>query len=149
MVVWRQFDSVDIVLHDRLTVITGANGAGKSTLLQIFSRHLGFNRALLATPYFDSGGTYTYSPPSGTDKLMRLHAQTTYFENGRVHLRQGAPWLDEYVAELTGFPGCKFDDRVDSTTQFLDHHRHIPPPMRIHPDALRAAKRTTRWRRLL
>src|SRR5882724_4169722 len=57
---WRQFDSVDLVLHERLTIITGANGAGKSTLLQIFSRHLGFNKPYLATPYFASGGAYTY-----------------------------------------------------------------------------------------
>jgi predicted ATPase len=26
---WRQFQSIDIELHPRLTIITGANGAGK------------------------------------------------------------------------------------------------------------------------
>ncbi|HXM00499.1 MAG TPA: ATP-binding protein, partial [Rhizomicrobium sp.] len=57
---WRQFDSVDIALHDRLTVLTGSNGAGKSSLLQIFSRHLGFNRQYLATPQLSKEGTYTY-----------------------------------------------------------------------------------------
>jgi predicted ATPase len=33
---WRQFDNVDIELHPRLTVLTGANGAGKTSLLRIF-----------------------------------------------------------------------------------------------------------------
>ena len=32
---WRQFDSVELELHPRLTVLTGANGAGKSTLVKI------------------------------------------------------------------------------------------------------------------
>jgi phage terminase large subunit-like protein len=29
--------------------------------------------------------------------------------------------LDEYIKELTGFPGAKFDDQVDSTTQALEY----------------------------
>jgi len=65
-----------------------------------------------------------YNPPTGSDKLMRLHAQTDLVENGRVHLRKGAPWLPEYLAELTGFPGSRYADQVDSTTQALDHLRN-------------------------
>jgi predicted phage terminase large subunit-like protein len=62
-----------------------------------------------------------YPPPPQTDKVMRLHAQTAKFESGLVHLPNSAPWLAEYVRELTTFPGAKFDDQVDSTTQALDH----------------------------
>ncbi len=62
-----------------------------------------------------------YPPPPQTDKIMRLHAQTATFESGRVLLPSTAPWLAEYVRELTTFPGTKFDDQVDSTTQALDH----------------------------
>jgi len=62
-----------------------------------------------------------YEVPTGTDKLMRLYAQTAEFENGKVLLPQSAPWLDDYVRELTSFPGSKFDDQVDSTTQALEH----------------------------
>ena len=54
---------------------------------------------------------------------MRLHACSDRFENGRVLLPANAPWLDEYVLELVGFPGTKYDDQVDSTTQALDHMR--------------------------
>lgn len=62
-----------------------------------------------------------YTPPPGTDKIMRLHAQTAWFANGHVHLPTSAPWLDDYIRELTTFPGGKFDDQVDSTAQALDH----------------------------
>ena len=35
-------------------------------------------------------------------------------------LPNAAPWLAEYIRELTSFPGAKFDDQVDSITQALD-----------------------------
>jgi predicted phage terminase large subunit-like protein len=64
-----------------------------------------------------------YKPPPGADKVMRLHACSDRFENGRVLLPRNAPWLDEYILELIGFPGTKHDDQVDSTTQALDYLR--------------------------
>jgi predicted phage terminase large subunit-like protein len=64
-----------------------------------------------------------YKPPSGTDKIVRLHACSDRFENGRVLLPQRAPSLDDYITELIGFPGVKHDDQVDSTTQALDYLR--------------------------
>lgn len=67
---WRQFESVDLELHPRLTVLTGANGAGKSTLLNIFSRHFGFSTPLLATPKRFRGG-YRY----WTDLIMSAALQ--------------------------------------------------------------------------
>ena len=54
------------------------------------------------------------------DKIMRLHAQTAMIENGFVHLPENAPWLAEYLHELTVFPNGKHDDQADSTAQFLD-----------------------------
>lgn len=57
---WRQFGHIDIELHPRLTILTGANGAGKSSLLRIFSRHFGYDRNFLATPVIKNGGGYTY-----------------------------------------------------------------------------------------
>jgi predicted phage terminase large subunit-like protein len=66
-------------------------------------------------------GLKAYCPPPGNDKQMRLFAQGSVFENGRVWLPTNAPWLAEYVRELTCFPGTKHDDQVDSTTQALNH----------------------------
>lgn len=51
---WRQFKSVSIEFHPRITIITGANGAGKTTLLRILSQHYGWNINLLATPKISS-----------------------------------------------------------------------------------------------
>jgi predicted phage terminase large subunit-like protein len=66
-------------------------------------------------------GIHPYLPPTGTDKTMRLHTQSAAFENGLVYLPTQAHWLAEYVKELTSFPGSKFCDQVDSTTQALDY----------------------------
>ncbi|RZK30310.1 MAG: ATP-binding cassette domain-containing protein, partial [Hymenobacter sp.] len=57
---WRQFDDVNITLHPRLTVITGANGSGKSTLLSILIRHFGLSRGYLSTPIKDKQGSLSY-----------------------------------------------------------------------------------------
>ena len=66
-------------------------------------------------------GIRPYDPLPGSDKQIRLYAQTAEFESGRVLLPRSAPWLDEYTRELISFPGSKYDDQVDSTTQALDH----------------------------
>jgi predicted phage terminase large subunit-like protein len=66
-------------------------------------------------------GIRAYDPPPGTDKIMRLHAQTPAFENGFVILPRDAPWLTDYVNEIISFPGSRYDDQVDSTTQALDY----------------------------
>jgi hypothetical protein len=51
---------------------------------------------------------------------MRMHAQTAMIENGFVRVPSTAPWLAEYLHELTTFPRGRHDDQVDSTAQMLD-----------------------------
>ena len=58
---------------------------------------------------------------------MRMHAQTAAIENGFVHIPQSAPWLAEYLHELTVFPRGKHDDQADSTAQFLDWYKTPMP----------------------
>ena len=58
--------------------------------------------------------------PLGNDKIMRLHAQTAIIENGCLLLPKQSHWLADYVQELTSFPGSKYDDQVDATTQALE-----------------------------
>jgi predicted phage terminase large subunit-like protein len=62
-----------------------------------------------------------YKPPSGTSKADRLGIQSSKFEAGLVYLPEKASWRDAYIDEITGFPGAKHDDQVDSTTQALDY----------------------------
>lgn len=68
-------------------------------------------------------GIKGYEPPKGMDKVVRLHTQTSVFEQGFVLLPSSAIWLNDYVAEITGFPGSRYDDQVDSTTQALAYMR--------------------------
>jgi predicted phage terminase large subunit-like protein len=63
-------------------------------------------------------GATRYQPTG--DKTMRLHAQTAILESGFVRIPETAPWLAEYLHELTVFPNGKHDDQADSTAQFLD-----------------------------
>jgi predicted phage terminase large subunit-like protein len=64
--------------------------------------------------------------PDG-DKIMRLHAQSAVIENGFVFVPEEAPWLADYLAELTTFPAGRHDDQVDSTAQFLAWTKIRPP----------------------
>jgi hypothetical protein len=52
------------------------------------------------------------------------HARVQRPVRERPYLPAGrCSWLDDYIVELIGFPGTKYDDQVDSTTQALDHMR--------------------------
>ena len=61
------------------------------------------------------------------DKIMRFDAQTATIENGFVYLPQQAPWLAEYIHEITTFPSAKYDDQADSTSQALAWINQSPP----------------------
>jgi predicted phage terminase large subunit-like protein len=77
--------------------------------------------------------------PEG-DKIMRVHAETATIENGFVHLPREAPWLAEYLRELTLFPAGRHDDQVDSTAQALAWMKRRPraPGMMEHWRAMAA-----------
>lgn len=58
--------------------------------------------------------------PDGS-KLARAHAVTAQWESGNVWLPHPdiAPWVTDFVEELTTFPAGANDDRVDAMTQAL------------------------------
>ena len=56
--------------------------------------------------------------PEG-DKVTRLNLLTGLIESGHVILPPTAPWLDDFLLEITRFPRAKHDDQVDSFTQAL------------------------------
>jgi len=47
---WKQFQSIEIDFHPRLTVLTGANGSGKTTILNLLAQHFNWNVQELSTP---------------------------------------------------------------------------------------------------
>jgi len=57
------------------------------------------------------------------DKVTRAHAVSPLVEAGRVYLPKSAPWLAEFLDELSTFPSGVHDDIVDSTTQALNYLR--------------------------
>lgn len=63
--------------------------------------------------------------PGNTDKEMRLQACIPYIKNGAVYLLDGAPWLADFVEELSSFPNGENDDRVDALSQCLNHIRSV------------------------
>jgi predicted phage terminase large subunit-like protein len=83
-------------------------------------------------------GVTRYKPEC--DKIMRVHAQTAMIENGFVWIPQTAPWLAEYLHEMTVFPKGKHDDQVDSTAQFLDWFKKPMPNWGIYEFARQKAE---------
>lgn len=60
-----------------------------------------------------------------TDKVIRAYAVTPLIEAGKVFLPEYAPWLLDYIQELSAFPNGEHNDQVDSTTLGL---RYIANP---------------------
>jgi predicted phage terminase large subunit-like protein len=61
------------------------------------------------------------------DKIMRMHTQTATIKNGFVFVPTQAHWVADYLHEMTSFYFGKYDDQVDSTSQFLDWAKVIEP----------------------
>ncbi|MCX7309515.1 MAG: phage terminase large subunit, partial [Afipia sp.] len=53
------------------------------------------------------------------DKKQRMSIQSIDIESGLVFVPSVAHWLDAYLHELSNFPNGKYDDQVDSTSQFF------------------------------
>ena len=75
--------------------------------------------------------------PEG-DKVTRMEAQTAKIENRQVIMPKEAPWLSDFLHEVMAFPNSKFDDQVDSLSQFLawagKEIRHRPRIATVGPE---------------
>jgi predicted phage terminase large subunit-like protein len=58
------------------------------------------------------------------DKIVRLSIASPFFEREEIFLPQDAHWLMDFLDELLRFPQARFDDQVDSVTQYLNWHRN-------------------------
>jgi len=54
------------------------------------------------------------SIPENKDKVVRATPLEPIFKAGNVHVPQGAPWLDDWIAEVNAFPFGAHDDQVDN-----------------------------------
>jgi predicted phage terminase large subunit-like protein len=59
--------------------------------------------------------------PGQASKVARAQLAAVDYEAGDVYhpLPHAAPWIVDYEAELTTFPGSVNDDQVDATSQYL------------------------------
>jgi predicted phage terminase large subunit-like protein len=57
------------------------------------------------------------------DKVSRAHAVSPLVESGRVCVPDAAPWLADFLEEVTSFPAAPHDDMVDALTQALNWMR--------------------------
>ena len=66
-------------------------------------------------------GTKLVAVKAETDKISRATPSVDWIKHGQVVLPDQAPWLEDYLNELTRFPVSEYDDQVDATTHFLNH----------------------------
>ncbi len=55
-----------------------------------------------------------------SDKITRMSTQSAQIEAGHVLIPKQAPWLIELKREMLAFPHGKYNDQVDSVSQFLN-----------------------------
>lgn len=55
-------------------------------------------------------------------KAVRGRAAMPTVEAGLIYVRDGAPWVNEWVGEVSGFPHAARDDRFDALTQMVIHY---------------------------
>ena len=123
---WRQYAAIDLPLHPRLTIITGANGAGKSTLLSLFSRHFGFNRSFLSTPIQNKLGIISYS--LGLFRWLKKHKtppETHQRIIGRIDYTNGV----HTQLELSNQQSLAYDVQMPAQQNVIGVHidSHRPP----------------------
>jgi predicted phage terminase large subunit-like protein len=53
-------------------------------------------------------------------KLVRFNAACAPVDNGLVYLPSEATWLEDFRRELQSFPRSRYDDQVDSFSQFIN-----------------------------
>ena len=105
-----------VVRHARIwgadTILIEKAGSGHALLQSLFSETS--LPLVCITPKFD--------------KETRLAQVSALIEAGRVRIPWESPWLAEFENEVLAFPNGKFDDQVDSLSQFLGWVTFGQPP---------------------
>ncbi|WP_175746259.1 AAA family ATPase [Burkholderia ambifaria] len=151
---WRQFRSVEIDFHPRLTVITGANGAGKSSLLGLLSAHFGWQRAYLGTPRRKRrNGATIFSAGLRRHRKLKESVQQPLHQSGQPPFQQGHEvgsiiYSNDHRASIQVASGAQqytpfIVGQLQVVGTFMSSHRPFPvfqqvgsiPTSVIRPDA--------------
>jgi predicted ATPase len=120
---WRQFGQVDLELHPRVTLLTGANASGKTTVLSLLARHFNWPRQWVGIPIRNKDGTFAYFR-SFEDEEDGWHAigQLTYGDGteSSIQIPREAP---------NGTIAARYDVMLRNQQQvnglYLTSHRNI------------------------
>ena len=123
---WRQFSSVDITFHEKLTVLTGANGTGKTTILNLLNRHFGWNLHLVGTPRAGKKGMLKFFSDLWKFKKLSLD-KSAPSENvfGKIVYEDGAEAQLAVPHEVSSQYQVDIHDQKDVSGLFIPSHRPI------------------------
>ncbi|MDA0232290.1 MAG: phage terminase large subunit, partial [Chloroflexi bacterium] len=100
--------------NDRMPniVLIEDRGPGKEVIQEIESRDTDAMPQLRKT-----------DPKGYGDKVARARAQQSVFERGLIWVPEHAPWVADFLDEVSSFPASAFDDQVDALSQALAYMR--------------------------
>lgn len=78
------------------------------------------NAGLLVADALKGAGFFVETIHPTQSKEQRLLRCLSAFHALKVRLPRNAPWRDAFEAELLAFPGSRYDDQVDATSQALN-----------------------------
>lgn len=78
------------------------------------------------------------------DKIECVHAITPLLESGKVFVRDGEKWTDDFLRECEEFPFGEFDDQVDVLSKFLSEAKNSVKEFDVNE--IRGIKRKVRKR---
>ncbi|QWZ09103.1 AAA family ATPase [Nocardioides panacis] len=145
---WRQFESVDLEIHPRLTVLTGANASGKSTLLALLARHFNWARGYSSSPVRVKRGNAWHT--LGRRRARRVLQQPGLWDTvGTLGYANGAETVISVPAVTDPNNRTQYDITLNSQQAvqglFISSHRlasgnytHVPtiPTSFMPPDQL-------------
>ncbi|WP_179300880.1 AAA family ATPase [Rhodococcus sp. ACPA4] len=106
---WRQFSSVELQIHPRLTILTGANAAGKTTLLNLFAPHFNWNAQLVS-----KGQETKISENPAAIQIGQLHYSNGVHTNLWHHSEPGISMSNVHYTGTEPVPGI-----------FISSHRSV------------------------
>jgi energy-coupling factor transporter ATP-binding protein EcfA2 len=105
---WRQFKSVSLDFHPRLTVLTGANASGKTTLLNLLGRHFDWTSQYLGSPKMSPRGLSWKIDNRFSDMDVSRTIGELEYSNGVVvemTVKQASPTYDVVIRNQQFVPG--------------------------------------------